>query len=80
MPCEHTEELMINEKLNRNLYDFINSYRVEEFKKRLINKDAQQYTLFGHAQNCGFSSKSSFHEVFKKNTGQTPFQYQSSLL
>ena len=77
---EDVEELMINEKLNQNLYDFINSYRVEEFKKRLINEGAQQYTLFGHAQNCGFSSKSSFHEVFKKNTGQTPFQYQSGLL
>lgn len=71
---------VINEKLNQNLYDFINGYRVEEFKKRLIQDDAQNYTLFGHAQNCGFSSKSSFHEVFKKQTGQTPFQYQSSLL
>ena len=70
---------VINEKLNQNLYDFINRYRVEEFKKRLKLDDAQNYTLFGHAQNCGFSSKSSFHEVFKKHTGQTPFQYQSSL-
>jgi YesN/AraC family two-component response regulator len=71
---------VINEKLNQNLYDFINSYREEEFKKKLKLDDAQNYTLFGHAQNCGFSSKSSFHEVFKKQTGQTPFQYQSSLL
>ena len=71
---------VINEKLKQNLYDFINGYRVEEFKKRLKNEDAQNYTLFGHAQNSGFSSKSSFHEVFKKNTGQTPFQYQSGLI
>jgi len=71
---------VINEKLNQNLYDFINKYRVEEFKKRLKNKDAPNYTLFGHAQNSGFSSKSSFHEVFKKHTGQTPSQYQSRLL
>jgi AraC-like DNA-binding protein len=71
---------VINEKQNQNLYDFINQYRVEEFKKRLKKVDAQQYTLFGHAQNCGFRSKSSFNEVFKKNTGQTPSQYQSSML
>ena len=70
---------VINEKLNLNLYDFINKYRVEEFKKRLKNDDALNYTLFGHAQNSGFSSKSSFHEVFKKHTGQTPSQYQSNL-
>jgi YesN/AraC family two-component response regulator len=71
---------VINEKLNLNLYDFINKYRVEEFKKRLKNDDALNYTLFGHAQNSGFSSKSSFHEVFKKHTGQTPAQYQANLL
>jgi YesN/AraC family two-component response regulator len=71
---------VINEKLNLNLYDFINKYRVEEFKKRLKNDDAHNYTLFGHAQNSGFSSKSSFHEVFKKHTGQTPAQYQANLL
>ena len=71
---------VINEKLNQNLYDFINKYRVEEFKKRLGKEDALNYTLFGHAQDCGFSSKSSFHEVFKKHTGQTPSQYQANLL
>jgi len=71
---------VINEKLHQNFYDFINKYRVEEFKKKLVNEGAMNYTLFGHAQECGFSSKSSFHEVFKKQTGQTPSQYQASLL
>ena len=55
-------------------------YRVEEFKRKLENEGAINYTLFGYAQECGFSSKSSFHEVFKKQTGQTPSQYQASLL
>jgi AraC-like DNA-binding protein len=71
---------IINELLNQNLYDFINKYRVDEFKERLENADALNYTLFGLAQNCGFSSKSTFHDVFKKHTGQTPAQYQSALL
>lgn len=71
---------IINELLNQNLYDFINKYRVDEFKERLKNADALNYTLFGLAQNCGFSSKSTFHDVFKKQTGQTPAQYQSTLL
>ena len=70
---------IINESLNQNLYDFINKYRVDEFKGRLENEDALNYTLFGLAQNCGFSSKSTFHDVFKKHTGQTPAQYQSTL-
>ena len=71
---------VINEKLDQNFYDFINKYRVEEFKKKLDHEGAMNYTLFGHAQECGFSSKSSFNEVFKKQTGQTPSQYQASLL
>ena len=71
---------VINEKLDQNFYDFINKYRVQEFKKRLEEEGAMNYTLFGHAQECGFSSKSSFHEVFRKQTGQTPSQYQAGLL
>ncbi|MCK5209493.1 MAG: helix-turn-helix transcriptional regulator, partial [Cyclobacteriaceae bacterium] len=71
---------VINEKLNQNFYDFINRYRVEEFMEKLKKEDAMNYTLFGHARDCGFSSKSSFHEVFKKQTGQTPSQFQASLL
>ena len=71
---------VINENLNQNFYDFINKYRIEEFKKRLKKEDALNYTLYGHARDCGFSSKSSFHEVFKKHTGQTPSQYQANPL
>lgn len=65
----------INEQLNQNFYEFINSYRVEEFKKRMTDGDAQKLTLLGHAYESGFSSKSSFNEVFKKMTGSTPSQY-----
>jgi AraC-like DNA-binding protein len=71
---------IINESLNQNLYDFINKYRVDEFKEKLENADALNYTLFGLAQDCGFSSKSTFYDVFKKHTGQTPAQYQSTLV
>jgi len=71
---------IINEKLHLNFYNFINKYRVAEFKEKLKKEDAMNYTLFGHARDSGFSSKSSFQEVFKKQTGQTPSQYQASLL
>ncbi len=69
---------VINEKLDANFYDFINKYRVTEFKERLKKKDAGNFTLFGHASDSGFSSKSSFNEVFKKVTGLTPSQYQAT--
>jgi len=69
---------VINDQLGQNFYDFINKYRVEEFKHRLQNPRAKNYTFLGHALESGFSSKSSFNEVFKKLTGQTPSEYQRS--
>ena len=70
---------VINEKLNQNFFDFINSHRVGEFKERLAGDTAKKFTLLAHAYDSGFSSKSSFNEVFKKFTGLTPSQYQKNL-
>jgi len=69
---------VINEKLGQNFYDFINRYRVNEFKERLKNDTANRYTLLAHAHESGFSSKSSFNEVFKKVEGITPSQFLKS--
>ena len=70
---------VINDSFGQNFYDFINSYRVEEFKRRLNTKTAPNYTLLAHGLDSGFSSKSSFNEVFKKFTSQTPSQYFRNL-
>ncbi|MEO9486268.1 MAG: helix-turn-helix domain-containing protein [Ekhidna sp.] len=71
---------IINEQLKVNFYDFINQYRVEEFKKRLTEDTTKKFTLLAHAYDSGFSSKSSFNEVFKKFTGLTPSQYQKEAI
>lgn len=68
---------VINEKGGRNFYEFINNYRVEEFKRLLNVPKNQQLTLLSLAFECGFNSKSSFNRYFKKSTGQTPSQYYS---
>lgn len=70
---------IINEQLNQNFFDFINSYRVTEFKQRLEKDKSKKFTLLAHAYDSGFSSKSSFNEVFKKQTSLTPSQYQKQL-
>jgi len=66
---------IINEKEEKNFFDFINAFRVAEFKRLIAVPTNQQYTLLALAYDCGFNSKSSFNRSFKKHTGFTPSQY-----
>ena len=48
---------VINEKLNMNFFDFINEFRVEEFKNRLLVEDYKNLTLLAIGFDSGFNSK-----------------------
>jgi AraC-like DNA-binding protein len=76
----HNLSEVINSKLGKTYYDFINEYRVEEFKKKLEDPSSQNYNLISIAFDSGFNSKTSFNTIFKKSTGQTPSEYKKSLL
>jgi AraC-like DNA-binding protein len=68
--------ILLNDVLNKNFFDFVNEYRVEEVKKQMkVNKT---YTLMGIAYDCGFNSKSSFNRIFKNVTGFTPSEFQKA--
>ncbi len=70
----------INEELGVSFYDFINSLRVEEFKRLIVIPKYQNYKLIEVAYDCGFNSKSSFNRSFKKIEGRTPSQYVSDIV
>jgi AraC-like DNA-binding protein len=70
---------IINQKEKKNFYDFVNTYRFEEFKNLIAQQKNQQYTILSLAYDCGFSSKSSFNRYFKKATGQTPSEYTTAV-
>ena len=77
-----TEEYIssiLNSRLNNNFFDFINGYRVEEFKLQCIEPKNNNLTLIGIAFNSGFNSKATFNRVFKKTTGFTPSDYKQSV-
>jgi AraC-like DNA-binding protein len=57
--------------------DFVNSYRVEEFKARAVDPANSNFSILAIALDAGFNSKSSFNQAFKKFTGKTPSQYMS---
>ena len=60
--------------LKENYYDFVNRYRLEEFK-RLVKDDAyKRYTILALSEKCGFK-KTSFFSTFRKVEGMTPTEY-----
>jgi AraC-like DNA-binding protein len=65
----------LNTYSGKNFYDFVNHYRVDEFKRQIEKKGSEQYSLLGIALDCGFNSKSSFNRIFKKQTGLSPTEY-----
>lgn len=66
---------VLNSQLKQNFFDFINKYRVEEFKNQCISKANSHLSIMGIAYNCGFNSKSSFYRAFKRFEGISPTAY-----
>lgn len=66
---------LFNHYLNSSYYDFVNSYRIEEFNRLLEKGEHAQYTLQALIEKCGFSSRTSFFRYFKKVNGMSPGEY-----
>lgn len=60
--------------IKKNYYDYVNQWRLEEFKSRLNDKRYARFTLLALAEECGFK-RSSFFSTFKKVEGVTPTEY-----
>lgn len=75
----HTMSYLFNQYLNRNYYDYINDFRIAEFKRLVDRDEYSKYTLSALAELCGFSSRASFFRYFKKATGITPNEYIRSI-
>lgn len=75
----HSLSYVFNQYLNQPYYDFINEYRIAEFKLLVVDTRYSRYTLTALAELCGFSSRASFFRSFKKITGITPNEYIRSI-
>ena len=72
----HKLSEVLNTELSQTFYDFVNSYRVEDVRRRLAASDSRHLNLLTLAMDAGFASKSTFNQVFKKQTGHTPSTYR----
>lgn len=66
---------VINSGIGKNFNDFINEYRVNEFKQKVQHPANQHLSLLGIALECGFNSKATFNRAFRKFTGQSPKEF-----
>ncbi len=66
----------INQGLKIPFIDFVNMHRVEAFKKMILKKDSEKFSLLGLAFESGFNSKSTFNRVFKYIEGVSPSEYK----
>jgi AraC-like DNA-binding protein len=63
---------VINAGCGQNFNDFVNTYRVQEARRKLADPHFAHYSLVGVALESGFNSKSTFNRVFKKLLDQAP--------
>ena len=64
--------------LKENYYEFINQYRLEEFKRLIDEGEYKKYTLTALSEKCGFK-KSSFFSTFRRVEGMTPTEYMKKV-
>ncbi len=70
---------VLNSSLNQNFFDYINKYRIEEFKLRYLSEENKHLSIIGIAYDCGFNSKAAFYRAFNKFEGMSPTAYISKV-
>jgi AraC-like DNA-binding protein len=75
----HYLSQVINENFGLNFFDFINRYRVDEIKAKIVDPDFNNFSILGIAFESGFNSKSAFNRVFKNIAGKTPSEYKKTV-
>lgn len=70
---------IINSHFNCNFSSWVNGYRIQEAKRRLL-QESEEVSIKEIFYAVGFNTKSSFNKAFKEQTGQTPSQYRAQHL
>lgn len=71
-----TISAVLNQHLHKSFNEYINSYRVAEFKEKILLPGMEHLTIAGIAAECGFNSQATFQRTFKQVTGMSPTEYR----
>ncbi len=75
----HKLSEVLNSEVGQTFYDFVNGYRVREVQRRIQAGEARALKMLALALDAGFASKSTFNQVFKKHTSQTPSDFRQAI-
>ena len=78
LPPNYMSQLL-NAGFDQNFSEFVNSYRLEAFKRKIADPQMRHLTILALAYESGFNSKTVFNNFFKKMMGQTPKAYWKSV-
>ncbi len=76
----HTISEVTNGLMGQNFFDYLNNYRIEEFKRLAAQSKNEEIKILHLAFDAGFNSKTSFNLAFKKFAGETPSQYMKKIM
>ena len=77
---KHHLTFVLNQTLQKNFYQYVNEFRIEEVISRMKEDFQQKYSILAIAFDSGFGSKSSFNRIFKEIKGKTPSEYRKNLM
>jgi len=75
---KHHVSQVINEKLGKNFYELLASYRIEKAKGILTEDKSGRLTIEEVSDMVGYNSKTAFNNSFRKLTGKTPSEFRKS--
>jgi AraC-like DNA-binding protein len=70
---------MIKDNFNRNFNGFINELRIKEARRLLADSKYDHLSIEGIGAMAGFSTKVTFHSIFKRQIGITPSYFRNSI-
>ena len=63
---------VINREFGCRFKELVNRYRTEMAQREILRHDDASYAT---GEKCGFSSRATYFQVFRRFTGLTPYQY-----
>ena len=66
---------VLNQNMHLAFNEFVNGYRVNAVRERMLQPESREFTIAGLAYDCGFNSLPTFQRAFRSVTGMSPKEY-----